>query len=129
MKALAILSACLVLAAAPASAFGHGGPHVVPIGPGLHGGGPHGGGPHGGGHHGGFLSPFLGVGGIYPPAAEVVAEPPLVIPAPAAAISVSAAPACGPAAAAAPADPSGPHIIYIGRQPEVHGPKVIYGTD
>jgi hypothetical protein len=123
MKALAILSACLVLGVAPASAFGHGGPHVVPIGPGLHGGGAHGGGPHGG-----FLSPFLGVGGIYPPAAEVVAEPPLVIPAPAAAISVSAAPACGPAAAA-PAEPAGPHIIYIGRQPEVHGPKVIYGTD
>ncbi|MDE3177389.1 MAG: hypothetical protein KGM15_14905 [Pseudomonadota bacterium] len=114
MKASVLVFGCLVLAA-PAHAFSHGGvmraPHPGP-GPGQHH--RH---PHGPGFLGDGLLPVI----VEPsaeaapdrPAPDVVVVPPLPCPVPAA--------VGGP--------PPGPHIIYIGHQPVIHGPRVIYGTD
>jgi hypothetical protein len=109
MKALACLVACLLFTV-PAHAFGHGG-------------GPHGGGPRPGhGHHHGRndLGQWGGDGGYeaVPDIAEPAVEAPVAQPLP-------AAPYCPPP----PRPNPGPHIIYIGHRPVIHGPQVIYGTD
>ena len=119
MKALAIAAACLLLCQ-PAQA-------LVRVVAG-HGGGFH----HAGGHRG---SGLVLDGGYFGP----VATPAEVAPSPAPAsaalsfpfVIAAPQPLCPmPAGAvAAPPRPSGPHIIYIGQKPEIHGPKVIYGTE
>jgi len=130
MKALAILAACLCFAV-PAQAF-------------VHGGGPHGSGPHPGpwrGHHHGFGGYGLGFWGgetvpyfpdsqdsaPYEPAAAADFPPPGVIAATIAAAVAAAGASSGPNRAEAPRPRPGPHIIYIGAAPTIHGPKVIYG--
>jgi len=114
MKALAILAACLCFAV-PAQAF-------------VHAGGPHGMGPHSGpgrGHHRGFGGIGLGGWGVgaYP---EVAAPDEAAAPSEPPIIALPPAPFC-PTAAPPPPKP-GPHIIYIGNAPTIHGPKVIYGS-
>jgi hypothetical protein len=116
MRASILLVACLV--ATPTFAQG------------LHAGGFI----HGGGHHGGrghVLTPgqlLYGEGGApyVAPEADRVADEPEALP-----LQFAPAPICPNVApaAAAPARPAGPHIIYIGHKPEIHGPHVVYGTD
>ena len=140
MKALAILAACLVLSL-PAQAFvrvggGHmgGQPGLRPINPPLRPINPplrpinspiahpgFGWGPDA--HHRHDRHPGAGLlldsGGYY------VQPPTETATAPAPEIVVQPVPYCP-----APARPkAGPHIIYIGERPAVHGPKIIYGTD
>jgi hypothetical protein len=112
MRALIVFLACLATVA-PAYAFGHfAGPR-----PGF---GPHPGGP-GHGHHGHGGLGFFG-GGVWPGYADQPAAAPVAVPVP----YPVAAPACpAPIVIRAP----GPHIIYIGHQPKISGPKVIYGTE
>ena len=113
MRALIVLMAWLA-AAAPALAFGHfAGPR-----PGF---GPHPGGP-GHGHRGRGGLGFFG-GGVWPSYSPPADQPaPVAVPVP----YPVAAPYCpAPVVIRAP----GPHIIYIGHQPKVSGPKVIYGTE
>ena len=103
MKASALVFGCLVLAA-PAQAFTHG--HMHGRHPGV-----------------GFHRLTLGVlsQGVLPDVITPATEPP------APEFVLEPAPRC-PLPVAAPARPAGPHIIYIGHQPEISGPKVIYGT-
>lgn len=134
MKALAVLAAC-VLFSGPALAFGQG------PGGGFHPGAPHPGGSHPGGFHPGGFHPGHGHrgprGGFGPGlwggyvAAPIVAapEPERAVAAPEEPVAqLAPAPYC-PTAAPAPRRPSGPHIIYIGHKPTIHGPKVIYGAE
>ena len=107
MKASALLFGCLVVAA-PAQAVTHGGPH-----------------PSFGHHHRGhgFLSQTF-LPGVFAPEAQPEPETP------APEVVFAPAPRCLlPEPVAAPARPSGPHIVYIGHRPEVSGPRVIYGTE
>jgi hypothetical protein len=127
MKALAIAVACLGVFAVPSyAAVAASVPHPMPMPGGGHAG--HGG--HGGGHghHGGkgavFFDPF-------PPQVIWTLPPPPSLdqnasaPLPA---YLPPAPIC-PAYLPPPEPHTGPRIIYIGAQPKVSGPKVIYGTD
>lgn len=104
MKASVLVFGCLVLAA-PAQAFTHGAMH---------------------GRHPGVSFHRLTLGilsqGVLP---DVIAPAP---EAPAPQFVFEPAPRC-PLPVTAPARPTGPHIIYIGHQPEISGPKVIYGTN
>ncbi len=120
MKALAASLVCLLAFNAPSQAFFHGGGGGGGSHPAPHPG-------HGGDHHHGgrFYDPFAPqVLDSYtdpnPPAAEPADDQPPIIELP-------PAPLC-PAAAPVPAGPVGPHIIYIGQKPVIHGPKVIYGV-
>jgi hypothetical protein len=141
MKALAIIAACLV-AASPAfavpGAASHAGPAPHP-GP-SHGHGPgmmsgkHGHNGHGHDGYGGgnvFFDPFgpqvLSTFPAYTDVQPAVADlpPPVVLPAP---DFVPPAPYCPPLEPARLRH-TGPRIIYIGHQPKVSGPTVIYGTD
>jgi hypothetical protein len=137
MKALAILSACLaacVFAASPAcAAHGHAGPTPHPRAQPHLGPQPHPGpvvmGGHGHAHHG-----YGGDAGIYAPYAPDFALPAYdngqqtvsILPQPI--VELSPGPYCPPAAPARMTH-TGPRIIYIGHQPTVNGPEVIYGTD
>jgi hypothetical protein len=113
MKALAILVACLTVAASPSgAAVIHA---VAPHPPGAHDG-------HGHRHHGvsvGIFAPDVIVPGVTAdaPAPEVADLPAFIEP--------QSAPFCPPARPR----PTGPHIIYIGAKPATNGPKVIYGAD
>jgi hypothetical protein len=127
MKALAVLAACLCFAV-PAQAFVHaGGPHPGP-GRAHHQG--YGG--YGLGFWGGVAVPeypFSQDVGSFEPAAVSDAPPPGVIAATIAAAIAAAGASSGPNRPAfdSPRPKPGPHIIYIGQQPAIHGPKVIYG--
>ena len=120
MKALAVSAFCLFVFAAPAVAFAPGGPHPVPPGPHP---APHPPGPNHG-RHGGrnvFFDPFgpEAITTIPAPEAAAAEAPVVELPPP---------PLCG-FPPPRPHRPTGPHIIYIGRQPTIEGPTVIYGTD
>ena len=108
MKASILVLACL--AATPAFA---------------HGAGPRAGGFFHGGHGHRILTPGAllygqGSGQVIEPAAE--AEPP--------AAQLAPAPFCPTILPAVATRRSvGPHIFYIGHRPDIHGPRIIYGTD
>lgn len=124
MRALIVILACLATSA-PAYAFGH---FAGPRPGGFPGGGRPGapgrpGFPGDHHHHGQGGLGFFG-GGVWPNylPADQPAPAPVAVPVP----YPVAAPACSaPIIIRAP----GPHIIYIGHQPKISGPKVIYGTE
>ena len=137
MKALAILAVCLA-AASPALAFPGSAPHAGPgphVGPAAHPGPAMMG--HGRHRHGGrnlFFDPFgPQVLSAYP--ANVDAEPaaglsPSVELPPPTLVQLTPGPFCPPPEPPPPRlRHTGPRIIYIGRQPSVKGPDIIYGTD
>jgi len=143
MKALAILATCLVAAlpvgfASPSFAAPGFAPHVGPAphpraqphpGP-VPMGGRHGW-RHGHGGEGvGILAPdALGASPAYDygqPAADVLPTPDILPPP--VILAPQAASYCAPPEPPRPRH-TGPRIIYIGHQPRVDGPTVIYGTD
>ena len=113
MKALVLVLGCLVMSA-PAQAFRHGGMHGHHPGVGFH-------------HLGLAIISQGNLPDLVAPEAEAA---PQVVVAPGPQIVLAPGPSCAsPAAVEAPARRFGPHIIYIGHQPAVAGPRVIYGTD
>jgi Spy/CpxP family protein refolding chaperone len=126
MKASAVLVVCLVLAA-PAQAFEHGGPH-----PGFGHGHHHGHGDYGLGFWGGDYAPEVPA-----PREPIAAEAPDMPPPGVIAATIAAATALAAATPASgatrpaypPPPPRGPHIIYLGERPQIHGPQVIYGNE
>jgi hypothetical protein len=126
MKALACLAVCFALAsfstpAAAGARLGASRPWAPPI-------------VISGRHHVGRNGAELvwfgggdGPGSFAPPEVGGEEPPPFVGARAVAFASVSPAPRGATEAPAAAPSP-GPHIIYIGQQPTIHGPKVIYGT-